>query len=269
MSEKTWADYSEPSFVDVGGVRTAYRRSGSGEPLLFLHGGGLTRRWLPLYEQLSKHFDVIAPEHPGFGDSDAPEWLNDFTEMAIHYADLMAAFDLQKVHVAGHSLGAWIGAEFAGIYPDKLLSLSLVAPMGLRPDAAEALPDMFRMTPEQGLDAILGGDAERWLPYLDEGDPGAQAIQDYKELITAARLFWNPRYSLKLERRLSRIQVPAQVIAPQRDGIFPPSVARRYAELIPGARLVTLTGEVAPTEHLLIIQEPARLADQIIAVTQE
>ncbi|MFE3572680.1 alpha/beta fold hydrolase, partial [Bacillus subtilis] len=77
------------------------------------------------------------------------------------------------------------------------------------------------------------------------------------------RVSWNPRYNLKLETRLPRVQVPAQVIVPERDGVLPLSIARKYSEILPQASLTTLTGTAAPTEHLLIIQEPKRLAAQI------
>jgi hypothetical protein len=42
--------YTEPEWVDVGEVRTAYRRKGEGEPVLYLHGNGFTRMWLPFHD---------------------------------------------------------------------------------------------------------------------------------------------------------------------------------------------------------------------------
>ena len=45
-------------------------RGGDGPPLLFLHGGGGAGAWSPLHDALSRRFDVIAPDHPGFGRSD-------------------------------------------------------------------------------------------------------------------------------------------------------------------------------------------------------
>ncbi|EJL27322.1 putative hydrolase or acyltransferase of alpha/beta superfamily [Caulobacter sp. AP07] len=266
MSEAKFADYREASFIEAGGVRTAYRRQGSGEPVLFLHGAGLTRRWFPFYEALSKHGDLIAPEHPGFGESDLPDSLTDFTDMAVHYADLLKALDLEAVHLVGHSYGGWIAAEFAALYPEKIKSLTLIAPMGLRPPPEVKMADMFRFAPQDGLRALLGADGDKWLPYFDEGDAGAQAIQDYQEVSAFGRLTWNPRYSLKLETRLRRITAPTQIILPEHDGVVPVEIGQRYAELIPNAKLVTLKGASTPTEHLLSLQEPQRLADQIAAV---
>ena len=45
--------YTEPQWADVGDVRVAYRRRGTGAPTLFLHGAGGTRMWLPFYERMA------------------------------------------------------------------------------------------------------------------------------------------------------------------------------------------------------------------------
>ena len=48
----------------------AYRRSGSGEPLVLLHALGSSRQaWDPVTPALARHFDVIAVDLPGFGES--------------------------------------------------------------------------------------------------------------------------------------------------------------------------------------------------------
>ena len=46
--------YTQPEFVDVNGLSTACRRKGRGEPVLFLHGAGSTRMWLPMYDRFSQ-----------------------------------------------------------------------------------------------------------------------------------------------------------------------------------------------------------------------
>ena len=54
--------YTEPSRLLVGDLEVAYRRAGSGEHVVFLHGAGSTRMWLPFYERLSQSVDLIAPD---------------------------------------------------------------------------------------------------------------------------------------------------------------------------------------------------------------
>ena len=57
-------------------------------------------------------FDVIVPEHPGFGESDTPEWLDTVGDLAYFYLDVIEALGLD-VHLCGASLGGWIAAEIA------------------------------------------------------------------------------------------------------------------------------------------------------------
>ena len=54
--------YTPPAFADVQGVPTSYRRKGSGEPVVFLHGAGATRMWLPFYDLCAQSVDFIAPD---------------------------------------------------------------------------------------------------------------------------------------------------------------------------------------------------------------
>ena len=65
------ADHSI-STISIRDCRIRLMRGGAGAPLLFLHGGGGVGIWLPCMAQLAKKFDVIVPEHPGFGASDTP-----------------------------------------------------------------------------------------------------------------------------------------------------------------------------------------------------
>ncbi len=105
------ADYST-SVVAVRGCRIRLMRGGAGDPLIYLHGAS-GASWLPFLQTLSKHFDVIAPEHPGFGESDTPDWLDTIHDLAYFYLDLFDALQLTDVHLVGNSLGGWIAAELA------------------------------------------------------------------------------------------------------------------------------------------------------------
>ncbi|MCZ2849874.1 alpha/beta fold hydrolase [Modestobacter sp. VKM Ac-2978] len=252
-----WAFYTEPSTIDVRGAQVAYRRAGQGEPVVYFHGAGLTRRWLPFYEALSQSTDLLVPEHPGFGDTPMPKWLESFDDLVLHYADLLDAFGLERVHLVGHSFGGWIAAEFASFFPERLRSLQLVAPAGLK---GAFLHDPFRQEGHEALERVFNGAADRFPEYLEGGEPVEETVQDYKELTGLARFAWNPRYDRKLDRRLGRVAVPTQIVLPDDDRVIDKSVAARYAELIPGAKVVDIPGSSVPTSHVPFVQEPTALA---------
>lgn len=255
-----WPFYTDPLRLDVRGLDVAYRREGGGEPLLHLHGAVLTRRWLPFYEELSRRVDLIAPEHPGFGDTPLPEWLDGFDDLVIHYADLLDGLGLETVHLSGHSLGAWIAAEIAVYLPERLRSLTLVCPIGLE---AANLVDPFRQEPEELQELLLNGQTQWYGEYIDDGDPTEALVQRYSESIAHARLAWNPRHDRKLERRLERVRCPTLVVVPDEDRYASIEQMRRYGDLIPNARIETIHGQARPTGHLPMIQEPVRLAEAI------
>ena len=70
--------------IAVRGTRIRMLRGGEGPPLIFLHGASGHAGWLPFLDRLSQNFDVIAPEHPGFGSSDDPPWLDRIGDLALH-----------------------------------------------------------------------------------------------------------------------------------------------------------------------------------------
>jgi pimeloyl-ACP methyl ester carboxylesterase len=254
--------YTEPDVIDVRGLQVAYRRKGTGPPTVFLHGAGTTRLWLPFYERMSESVDFLAPEHPGFGDTAMPDWLDGFDDLVLHYHDLLDAFELDRVHLIGFSLGGWIAANIGIFYPERLKSLTLITPAGLRvPDAPAT--DFMRMPVEQIPDLLFNGRTQDYLDYLPDPHDLDAAIRGYGEASTFAKLAWNPRYDYRLDRRLSRIECPALVIQADQDQLIPNAHPPRWAELLPNARLEKVGGAEHPTGHLLIVQEPDRAAEVI------
>jgi pimeloyl-ACP methyl ester carboxylesterase len=260
--------HTEPSVADVRGLPVAYRRKGTGPPAVFLHGAGSTRMWLPFYERMSATLDFVAPEHPGFGDTPAPDWLEGFDDLVLHYRDLLEVLGLERVHLIGFSLGGWIAADFAIYYPERLRSLTLITPAGLHVPGAP-MADLMRMPAEGIPDLLFNGRAQDHLDYLPDPHDLEEVVRGYREASTLARLTWNPRYDRRLERRLQHVTRPTLVVAADEDRVIPNAHPRRWAELLPDARLATVSGERHPTGHGLIMQEPDRAAETILGFIEE
>jgi pimeloyl-ACP methyl ester carboxylesterase len=249
--------YTEPDWIEVEGLRVAYRRKGSGEATLYMHGAGLTRMWLPFYERLAGSLDLIVPEHPGYGATEMPEWLDGFDDLVIHYDALIEALGLDRVHLVGYSLGGWIAAELAVFYPRRFASLTLVTPIGLRV-SGKPLADIFAMTPED-MGALFFNDPTNMAEVLPDLESLEEVEHQFGEAATLARLAWNPRFDPKLERRLARVSCPSLVVRAEHDRVVPDAIAERYAELLPDARLETVPG----TGHALIVEQPDRTSDVV------
>jgi pimeloyl-ACP methyl ester carboxylesterase len=113
-------------------TQLAYTRSGTGESLVLLHALGLSRRtWDHVVPELARHFEVVAVDLPGFGDS--PPLPPDIEPSPAALAAVVAGFldELGVIapHVVGNSLGGWIALELATIRP--VASLTLLSPAGL------------------------------------------------------------------------------------------------------------------------------------------
>ncbi|MFL6797236.1 MAG: alpha/beta fold hydrolase [Xanthobacteraceae bacterium] len=232
------ADHSS-SMLSVDGCRIRLLRGGSGAPLVFLHGGGGLGIWLPCMAALAKRFDVLAPEHPGYGESETPEWLDSVADLANFYLDLFEALDLTGVHLVGSSLGGWIAAELAVRNASRLASLTLIGAAGIHVDGVEQV-DAFLRSEEQRIrdlfydqelaDAVV---ASMSRPELEDAA--------LKNRMTTAKLCWQPRnYDPQLRKWLHRIKVPTLLVWGAEDRLFPRPYAFVYQQLIPGSKAVIL-----------------------------
>lgn len=264
---RQWKYWTEPASIDVDGIPTAYRRGGSGEPLVYLHGGGGTRQWSPIHQELAKRFDVIAPEHPGYGDTPRHEDQDSWPDFVLHYDAFFRALGLEKFHLVGTSMGAWLAANLAIYYPQRYRSLTLVTPLGAL-IADEPLVDMFRFTPEEDAAALFNGRAERHQDILVQQGELEDTLQAFHENTTTALLFWNPRYDFKLDRRLQRVRVPSLVIGVDDDRVVGNQQAGRFAQLLPNSVFKTIPGRTGePSGHGLPFEQPQDLAEAIAAFT--
>ena len=76
-------------FITVSGAKIRMLRGGRTDapPLVFLHGAGGHTGWMAFLDELAQDFAVFAPEHPGFGQSDDPPWLDEVADLAYFYLD--------------------------------------------------------------------------------------------------------------------------------------------------------------------------------------
>jgi pimeloyl-ACP methyl ester carboxylesterase len=119
----------ESRFITCGSASISYLESGSGMPLVLLHGiGSGARSWQHQLAGLSKRLRVIAWDAPGYGGSTA---LAPVIPSAQDYADALQQFvdalALERFHLVGHSLGCVMAARYAKLHPNRLLSLTLAA----------------------------------------------------------------------------------------------------------------------------------------------
>lgn len=214
-------------------------RGGSGRPLLVLHGASGGGVWLPWMADLAARHDVIVPEHPGYGASDTPDWLDTIGDLANFYLDLLDQLDLSEVDLLGFSVGGWIAAELAVRNTRRLASLTLVAAAGIHVPGVEQI-DPFLRTDEQRIRDFFHDPARADEMVARLGRPELEDV-GLKNRMTTAKLTWQPRgYDPHLHKWLHRIDVPTLLVWGAGDRLFPPAYAQAYQQRIPGAQSVIL-----------------------------
>jgi pimeloyl-ACP methyl ester carboxylesterase len=246
--------------LTVRGCNIKLMRGGAGEPLLILHGASGAGAWLPFMQALAEKFDVIVPEHPGFGDSDTPEWLDTIHDLAYFYLDVLAQLDLHRVHLVGTSLGGWIAAELAIRATQRLASLTLVGAAGIHVNGVVQL-DPFLRTDEQRIRDFFHDDklANEMVARLVKPELEDVAM---KNRVATARVSWQPRgYDPHLAKWLHRIDVPTLLIWGTSDRLFPKEYAFEYQRLIPGAKAVI----IPECGHVPHVEKPTVFVSELAA----
>jgi pimeloyl-ACP methyl ester carboxylesterase len=224
------------TFVEVDGCRTHLRRAGKGEPLLFLHGASGAPAIMPFMEKLAQRFDVLVPEHPGWGLSDEPEWLENIHDVAYFYLDFLKQLNLSGVTIVGSSMGGWIAMEMAVRDTARMKSLVLVSPAGIA--APGVLPaDIFLMAPEELIQNLF---VDEKLVQARLSAP-VNVDENLKNRHTTARLAWEPRlHDPFLPKWLHRIDVPVKIIWGKQDRILPVGILDEMKRLMPSAKTLVL-----------------------------
>ncbi len=242
--------------IEVNKRKVQVLESGSGAPLLYLHGfadvHSVKESWLPFHEQLAKSARLIAPAHPGCAESDEDKDIDSVEDVVFSYLEVLDALKLTQFDLVGSCVGGWIAAELAVRHPEKIRKLVLIGAAGLFVQGA-LIGDVFmNAQPEFGssyatLREMLFASANQ--PMALEMFPDGKGDLDdelrrYQMLRLSSRIGFKPPYfyNHSLKNRLHRITSPALVLWGEHDHMVPCIHGETYAERIPNAKLTVVPG---------------------------
>jgi pimeloyl-ACP methyl ester carboxylesterase len=250
---------AEVSSIEVRDITIKLHRAGAGQKLLFLHGAGGLAQWLPFFDDLAEGYELLVPEHPGFGASDDAAWIRNVPDMAMFYLELAEAIGIDQAHLVGHSLGGWIAAEILVRDRARFESLTLIAPAGIRVEGVLS-GDNFIWGPEERVRNLFHDQsyAEQLLGLeLTEEQQNVQL----RNLFAATKLGWQPRwYDPDLERWLHRIKLPSLIVWGADDKLMPREYGALWRERLPDARLITIDecGHIPQVEKRDVVSREVR-----------
>jgi pimeloyl-ACP methyl ester carboxylesterase len=258
-------------------TRLAYGRRGQGEPLVLLHGLGLSRpSWDPVIDLLAPYFDVVAVDLPGHGQSPRQPDRASYTpaDLAGAVAELLDQLGLATVHLAGNSLGGWVALELAAT--GRARSVSAFSPGGLWGRRA---PLFVRTTQRQARIAArvahrLAPEAprSRWartvLMAQLSGHPSKVAYSTANQAVSDMATTPGFRDTLRAVESTSfrngrTIDVPVTVVFGSRDRVLPPVIARRRGQLPAHTRWVEIRG----AGHVAMFDDPRSVAALLLHST--
>jgi pimeloyl-ACP methyl ester carboxylesterase len=277
-------DHRDQISLPAGTIR--YRDSGSGAPIVFVHGalvdGDLWRKVIPLLEG---EFRCLAPDLPLGSHRVAMLKDADLSPpgLAQLVADFLTALDLERVTLVGNDTGGAICQLVATRHPERLARLVLTPcdayenfpppafrylPIAARiPGAVALLAQSMRIRPARRLPFAFGWLSKRevpseivdgWIEPL-RSDPGVR--RDAAKVLRGM----SSRYTLEAAAQLAGFDRPTLVAWAPEDRFFKLRDGERLAEAIPNARLV----RIDDSRTFVSEDQPERLATAISEFIQE
>ncbi|WP_394820998.1 alpha/beta fold hydrolase [Pendulispora albinea] len=134
--------------VSARGARVRLVEAGEGPALLLVHGCLSSRLvWEDVLPKLATHFRVIAPDLPGFGQSEKPppaRYAYGFNAFAESLVDVVAALGLGRISICGHGMGGSVALTLAARHAALVDKLVLVDPI-VYPPRTDALSRLANM----------------------------------------------------------------------------------------------------------------------------
>jgi len=234
----------------------AYSISGSGPALILVHGIGAARNtWAKALPVLTPHFTVISYDLRGHGESPMPQGEFGLVELVDDLELVRQTCGVEKVHIAGHSLGGMIGPAYAMKYPQHVLSVGLLSTAAFRTadDAAKVMGVVTSME-NKGIPQILETLTDRW--FTDEfiaSHPDTVSARLQQVINTDPQVFLNVfriYASTEMAPWIHEVSVPCLVLTGENDGGCNPRLNRLIAQALPDSRL-----EILPHyKHSLLLE---------------
>ena len=252
--------HAAAGFLSVRDQPLEADQRGTGAPILYLHGEAGPDRDAPFLQLLTASGRVVAPSHPGFGNSPLSASITGIDDLTYFYLDMIEQMGWTDLSIVGVGLGAWIALELATSGTNRIGRLALIDAVGVKISdrTTRDIADIFALTDEQIAD-LAWADPALGLPDLTTA-PDQLLYDRARARETTARYAFTPYlHNPKLKRRLHRVRVPTLMLWGAQDRITLPAYGAAFAALIPGARFALIDN----AGHYPQLEQPAVVARHV------
>ena len=261
--ERGLAGLSEKS-IQVDNYKIVYVEGGKGETVLLLHGfGGDKDNWTRFSKYLTKRYHVIVPDLPGFGES-SKIWSDtyDIKTQVKRLHQYINKIGLDKFHIAGNSMGGLIAVVYATTYPDEVLSLGLLDPLGV----IVREPSQLSLEIEKGTNPLVVesvSDYDKLLDFLFVKPPYIPGlVKSYlAEMAVQSRefnkkVFIEANPGNQLETTIGEIRTKTLILWGDTDRVFPASSAPVLQKGITNSKVIIMKD----CGHVPMLERPEETA---------
>jgi pimeloyl-ACP methyl ester carboxylesterase len=251
--------------IQVNNVTLAYERVGKGKPLMLIHGFPLDHTsWNEVASLLENDFDVILPDLRGFGQSTTIETPYTMSDMADDLAGLLDHLKIEKVALAGHSMGGYVALAFAKKYPQRVSRLGLVSSQAAAdsPEGKERRCQTAADVAQKGVGVV----AEAMPPKLSADMQIQTSVRVVIEQQNPSAVIGALKAMAGREDQMSHISsvaFPVVLIHGNADVLIPIDRAKEIKAVLPSARFVELRG----AGHMPMMEFPNETADGLNFLT--
>lgn len=237
-------------YVEVDGLRIAFRCDGAGPPLLLLHGAFAdSREWVRQFDAFSERFTVVAWDAPGCGESDdLPDGTFGLDRWVHILSGFIRAMGMEQPHVLGLSMGSMLALALHVEHPECARSLVLASAYAgwagsLTPEQVQQRISQTLLDLERPAEQV----AREFVATLLPADAPPALIEEQITMVRQAR----PETTRSLIRdlgpvdlrsALSRVSVPTLLLYGDADTRAPAQIATAMHATIPGSTLVQIPG---------------------------
>ncbi len=232
----------ERKSIEAFGYKIAYAEAGSGEVIISIPGSaGIEMSTAK--DILTESYRVIEINPPGWSDDPQTPGVMRQKQIGIVIAEVIAELGIDQYHLLGTSMGAGCAFWLTALYPDRVKTISLEAPMLFQrdedmvdPQGKKMIEALLNGAPIPDVSAYPAPPAHPLKPWSDADFFREQMRYRFKMMVKNDHDYDNP----ELRAFAKGVTIPTQLLFGSKDEIFNQSYPQEFKSVVPSATITII-----------------------------